>query len=72
MAAPSAGFSRASYGLAMAHARKYPLVSVRGLVNRLGLSAPEAKAIITRMSSDGVLGGIAPTRPGTICACAKA
>ena len=71
MVAPSAGFSRASYGLAMAHARKYPLVSVRGLVNRLGLSAPEAKAIITSMSSDGVLGGIAPTRPGTIFASSK-
>ncbi len=72
VAAPSSvGFSRASYGLAMAHAQKYPLVSVRGLVNRLGLSAPEAKAIITRMSSEGVLGTIAPTRPGTVFAASK-
>mgnify|MGYP000250168856 CR=1 FL=1 len=70
-AAPAVGYSRASYGLAMVHAQTYPLVSVRGLVNRLGLTQTQATAIINKMSADGVLGAIAPTRPGTVFASSK-
>lgn len=71
VAAPSVGFSRASYGLALVHAQTYPLVSVRGLVNRLGVSQSQATAILRKMSADGVLGVVAPTRPGTLFASSK-
>ena len=65
MAAPAAGYSQASYGLAVAHAQKYPLVSVMGLTKRIGLSPTQAQAVIQKMSAEGVLGAINPLRPGT-------
>ncbi|MCO4848258.1 MAG: hypothetical protein KC448_09840 [Yoonia sp.] len=71
VAAPAAGFSRTTYELAIAHAQKYPQVSVRGLVARLGMSNTQANAVITQMSSDGVLGVLNPTRPGTVHAASK-
>lgn len=64
MAMPVAGVSQASYGLAAAHAQKYPLVSVMGLTKRIGLSPAQAQAVIQKMSAEGVLGAVNPLRPG--------
>jgi hypothetical protein len=71
VAAPAAGFSQSAYGLAIVHAQKYPLVSVRGLVTRLGMSKTQANAVIRQMSSEGLLGALNPTRPGTVHAASK-
>lgn len=71
VAAPAAGFSQSAYGLAIAHAQKYPLVSVRGLVARLGTSKTQANAVIRQMSAEGLLGALNPTRPGTVHAASK-
>jgi hypothetical protein len=71
MATSAAGYSRTTYELAIAHAKKYPLVSVSGMSKRIGISTPEANAIINKMSSEGMLGVINPTRPGTVRASSK-
>jgi hypothetical protein len=64
MAAPAAGYSKATYGVALAHAKKFPFVSVRGLSARAGVTGSQAEAILARLSSDGVLGSVQNTRPG--------
>ena len=67
----AAGYSRTSYDLAILHAKKYPLVSVSGLSKRIGIAKPQAEAIIKKMSSEGLLGVLNPTRPGTVKASSK-
>jgi hypothetical protein len=66
MVAPAAGYSRATYELAIGHAKRFPLVSVSGMSKRIGILAPQAEAIISEMSSEGIVGVINPTRPGTV------
>ncbi len=70
-AAPAVGYSRASYGLAVAHAQKYPLVSIKGLIKRVGLSPTQAEAVFQKMSADGLLGVAYRTRVGTCHATSK-
>lgn len=65
------GFSSTTYDLAILHAKKFPLVSVGGLSKRIGIGKPQAEAIIEKMSSDGLLGALNPTRPGTVKASSK-
>ena len=65
------GISRTTYDLAILHAKKFPLVSVGGLSKRIGIAKPQAEAIIKKMSSDGLLGVLNPTRPGTVKASSK-
>jgi len=67
----AAGYTRTTYELAIAHAKKYPLVSVGGLSKRIGIATPQAEAIIKQMSSEGMLGVLNPTRPGTVKATSK-
>lgn len=67
----AAGYTRTTYELAIAHAKKYPLVSVGGLSKRIGIATPQAEAIIKQMSSEGLLGILNPTRPGTVKATSK-
>ena len=67
----AAGSSSSAYELAILHAKKFPLVSVSGLSKRIGIAKPQAEAIISRMSSEGLLGVLNPTRPGTVRAASK-
>lgn len=67
----AAGYSRTTYDLAILHAKKFPLVSVGGLSKRIGIATPQAEAIIKQMSSEGLLGVLNPTRPGTVKASSK-
>ena len=71
MGASAAGYSRAGYAAAIAHAKRYPLVTVSGMAKRTGLPVKEVEAIVGRMSSEGMLGMLNPTRPGTIRASSK-
>jgi hypothetical protein len=65
------GISGTTYDLAILHAKKFPLVSVGGLSKRIGIGKSQAEAIIEKMSSDGLLGALNPTRPGTVKASSK-
>lgn len=67
----AASYAQSSYELAILHAKKFPLVSVGGLSKRLGIAKPQAEAIIEKLSADGLLGVLNPTRPGTVKAASK-
>ena len=47
--------SRAMMGLATAHARKYPYVSVLGLSHRIGVTPKQAQALLTEMADEGII-----------------
>ena len=56
VAAPAAGaYSRASYMAAIAHAQKYPMVSIGGMVRWLGVNADQAEAILGDMDRAGLV-----------------
>lgn len=67
-AVPAAGYSRASFGLAVAHAQKYPLLSVGGMAKQIGVTPVEARAIITEMSRDGMVKLLGPASRGRVLA----
>jgi len=48
MAAP-AGYSSAAYKVAMAHAKRFPVISVAGLSKRGDLSMTQAEALIKEL-----------------------
>jgi len=55
IAAPSVGYSRATYGLAVLHARTRAHVSARGLAYCLKVSAAQAEAMVAEMSAKGLV-----------------
>jgi len=59
MAAPAAGYSRATYGLAVLHARTRAHVSARGLSYCLKVSTAQAEAMVAEMSAKGLVRPIA-------------
>ena len=59
MAAQAAGYSRATYGLAVLHARTRAHVSARGLSYCLKVSAAQAEAMVAEMSANGLVRPIA-------------
>ncbi len=67
----ASGYSRTSYELAIAHAKRFPLVSVTGMSKHIGISTAQADAIVRQMSSEGLLGVLNPTRPGTVRASSR-
>ena len=71
VAGSAAAYSRGTYGLALAHAKKYPFVSVRGMTTRLGVTGAQAEALLAEMSSKGVLGGINASYNGAGLATSK-
>ena len=59
MAAPAAGYSRVTYGLAVLHARTRAHVSARGLSYCLKVNAAQAEAMVAEMSAKGLVRPIA-------------
>ena len=55
MGAAGAGYSRATYGMAVLHARTRHHVSARGLAHCLKVSTPQAKAMLGEMASSGLV-----------------
>jgi len=49
-ASSAAGAARTTYGAAIAHAQKYPMVSIAGMSKRVGVSTQQAEALLRRMS----------------------
>lgn len=58
-AAPSVGYSRATYGMAVLHARTRAHVSARGLAFCLKVSVPQAEAMVAEMARGGLVRPIA-------------
>lgn len=55
MGASAAGYSRASYVAAIAHANKFPMVSIGGMIKNLGVTADQAEAILGAMDREGLV-----------------
>jgi len=55
MAAPSVGYSRATYGLAVLHARTRAHVSARGLAFCLKVPVAQAEAMVSEMAANGLV-----------------
>lgn len=55
VAVRGAAYSRASYFAAIAHAQKYPMVSIGGMVRWLGVNADQAEAILDDMDRAGLV-----------------
>lgn len=70
-ASSAAGAARTTYGAAIAHAQKYPMVSIAGMSKRVGVSTQQAEALLRRMSSEGLIGKLKITAPGRIHAPSK-
>ena len=66
MGVSAAGASHRAYDLAVAHAQRFPTVSVSGMSKLIGIPRSEAQALIKQMSQEGLVGALDPTRPGTI------
>ena len=72
VAAPAAGYSRASYLAAIAHANKFPMVSIGGMIKNLGVTADQAEAILNTMNSEGLVNILAkPSQRNGIHAASK-
>ena len=70
MAAP-AGYSSAAYKVAMAHAQKFPVISVAGLSKRGGLSMTQAEALIKELATHGKVKLVGPSASGRVRAASK-
>ena len=58
VAATATGYNRYMYGLAVFQARTRASITAADLVTRLGVSAPQASAMINEMSARGVLSSV--------------
>ena len=70
--ASAAGYSRASYLAAVAHAGRFPMVSIGGMVKRLGVTTDQAEAILNTMNNEGLVNILAkPSQRNGIHAASK-
>jgi len=70
MAAP-ASYSNAAFKVAVAHAKRFPVLSVAGLSKLGGLSQVQAEAMIRELASQGMVKLVGPSRTGTVRAASK-
>jgi len=70
MAAP-AGYSSAAYKVAMAHAKRFPVISVAGLSKRGDLSMTQAEALIKELATQGKVKLVGPSVNGKVRAASK-
>ena len=70
MAAP-AGYSSTAYKIAMAHAKKFPVISVAGMSKRCDLSATQAEALIKELATQGKVKLVGPSVNGKVRAASK-
>jgi len=70
-AGASATYSRAAFRAAVAHAQKFPVISVVGLSKRGGLSMPQAEAMIKELASKDMVKLVGPSRSGRVRAASK-
>lgn len=66
-AAPAGG----AFQVAVAHAQKYPVISVSGLSKRGNLSVAQAEQMIQRLAREGMVKLVGPSRNGSVRAASK-
>lgn len=69
--AATAGQSGTAYAAAIAHAQKFPVISVSGLAKRGGLSVSQAEAMIKELASQDLVKLVGPSRSGSVRAASK-
>lgn len=69
--AATAGQSGTAYAAAVAHAQKFPVISVSGLAKRGGLSMSQAEALIKELASQDLVKLVGPSRTGSVRAASK-
>lgn len=70
-AAPAAGGAQSALAVAVAHAQKFPVISVGGLCKRCNLSAKQAEAMIRELAARDLVKLVGPARNGTVRAASK-
>lgn len=70
-ALPVAAASRDLMQVAVAHARKYPVISVGGLSKRGAMTVPQAEAMIGKLAQKGMVKLVGPSPSGGARAASK-
>lgn len=70
-AMPVAAASRDLMQVAVAHARKYPVISVSGLSKRGGMSVQQAEAMIRKLAGEGMVKLVGPAPSGGVRAASR-
>lgn len=70
-ALPMAAPSRDLMQVAVAHARKYPVISVGGLSKRGAMTVPQAEAMIRKLAHEGMVKLVGPSPSGSARAASK-
>lgn len=71
LTASAGGYSRSAFKVALAHAQRFPVVSVAGLAKRGGLSIDQAEAMIRELARQDMVRLVGPSVSGKPRAASK-